>query len=280
MRLTITIMALVLLAIPAAAQTLDGRPYSPEYDVNVDMYLNSYENAAPRVLHGGLEVYDILTRGSHLKPEKKGAVLEYANWVARASLPGGKTAGGTLAGEQYVLYVMSGEGTIAGARNKADLYTNMTVLVPEGVRFTMTAVGSEPLAMFVLSEPTYEGFTPAKDIVIKDENLIPISNTKGHWCHIMRSIFGKRDGLATAFNVLTVDIAPMTIPHPHSHGGAFEELWTVIDGESIAFLDKHLRVQTPGMGYLAPPDGDSPHSNINVSDRMVKMLYVLSRKDQ
>lgn len=280
MRLIHAICCALLAAAPAAAQNLDGRPYSPEYDVDVDMYFNGYVNAAPRMLHGTLEVRDILTRGRHKDPEKKGAVLEWANWVGRASLQGGSTAGGTLSGEQYVLFVMSGEGTIAGTRAKAALYPNMAVLVPEGVRFTMTAVGSEPLVVLVYCEPTFEGFKPLKDLAAVDENLQPISGTTGHWCHIVRGLFNQTNGLATTDAVITVDIAPMTIPQPHSHAENLEELWTCIHGESFAFIDKHLRRQIPGMGYLVPPDGDSPHSNINVSNGMVKMLYALSRRDQ
>ena len=279
--LTACMLLATLAAGPARGQYLDHRPYSPEYDADIDLYLNSYENSEPRTLHGNLVVRDILTRGSHLDPPRQGAVLEYANLLALAELPAKEAIDTILMNEQYVLYVMSGEGMIVAGRRKDDLHTNSAVFIPEGRRFSMAATGDEPLVMLLLSDPTYDGFEPATDIVVKDENTIPISNTRGHWCHIVRGLFNQGNTkLATVGNVLTVDIAPMTIPHPHSHEGAFEELWTVIHGESIAFLDKHIRHQTPGMGYMAVPDGNSPHSNINETDGMVKMFYVLSRKDQ
>jgi mannose-6-phosphate isomerase-like protein (cupin superfamily) len=279
--LTVCILLATLAAGPVSGQYLDGRPYSPEYDADIDLYLNSFENSDTRTLHGNLLVRDILTRGSHLDPPRQGAVLEYANLLARAELPSKQAFDTTLMNEQYVLYIMSGEGMIVSGRKKSDLRTNMAVFIPEGRRFSMAATGDEPLVMLLLSDPTYEGFEPATEIVVKDESTTPISNTRGHWCHIVRGLFSQGNTrLATVATILTVDIAPMTIPHPHSHEGAFEELWTVIHGESIAFLDKHIRHQTSGMGYMAVPDGDSPHSNINESDGMVKMLYVLSRKDQ
>ena len=120
MRLIVSILAVLLITAPAGAQNLDGRPYNPDYDVDVDMYLHSYENSSPRMLQGALEVQDILTRGQHLKPAKRGAVLEYANWLARASLAGGKSIDATLKGEQYVMFIISGEGTLTAGEKKTD----------------------------------------------------------------------------------------------------------------------------------------------------------------
>ena len=141
----------------------------------------------------------------------------------------------------------------------------------------MSSTGDEPLTMFIISEPTPEGFKPVGNMVVKDENTIPISSTSGHWCHITRSLFGSGDGLAT-IGVITVAVDPMTFPHPHSHEGAFEEVWAAIKGTSLAFLGKQIRKQPPGTAYMIPPDGNTPHSNVNTSDRQIKFLYFSSRK--
>ena len=61
--------------------------------------------------------------------------------------------------------------------------------MPIGIEFTMTNTGEEPLKMFVFAEPVYEGFKPSREILVKDENTIPIGTTKSHWSHILRVLF-------------------------------------------------------------------------------------------
>ena len=270
------LLAVFILCCPAAsfAQTLDGSPYTPGKDADVSLYLNDYRDADVVITHGALEERAILTRGSHLNPPGKGEVLEFAKRFSHATLPVGKsTRSLKLDGEQEVYYVISGAGTMKSGEESIDLYGGICMLVPEGKRFSISNAGNEPLTMYLIVEPVPEGFKPVKDIVVKDENVMPIVNTKGHWCHITRGILNTNDGLATIGTVLTVGIDPMTIPHPHSHEGAFEEVWTCISGRTLAFIGKQIFWQEPGMGYLITPDGNTPHSNINVSDKPAKMLY-------
>ena len=47
-----------------------------------------------------------------------------------------------------------------------------------------------------------------------------------------------------------------------------------LSGNSINYL---LRMQRPGMAYMARPDGAMVHSNINFGDRPVKFLYFVNR---
>ena len=96
-------------------------------------------------------------------------------------------------------------------------------------------------------------------------------------CSQQPGLFGSGDGLAT-IGVITVAVDPMTFPHPHSHSGNFEEVWAAIKGTSLAFLGKQIRKQPPGTAYMIPPDGNTPHSNINTSDRQIKFLYFSARK--
>jgi hypothetical protein len=44
-------------------------------------------------------------------------------------------------------------------------------------------------------------------------------------------------------------------------------------------LGKQLRLQTSGTAYMIPTDGNTPHSNINHTDKPVKLLYFAVRKD-
>jgi len=59
------------------AQTLDGTPYTPGVDADVDMYMNTWKNSEPVITHGTLEERAILTKGDPLNPPSKGAVLKY-----------------------------------------------------------------------------------------------------------------------------------------------------------------------------------------------------------
>ena len=79
--------------------------------------------------------------------------------------------------------------------------------------------------------------------------------------------------------MLTVTYDPMTIGHPHSHDAGVEEVWTAITGSSIAFIGKEIRMQHPGTGYMIPPDGKTPHANINDSNKQIKMLYFARYRD-
>lgn len=269
-----------LMVKPVFAQNLDGEPYTPGKDANIDLYMTSYVDSAPFTTHGNLIEKNILTKGDPLNPPAKGAVLKYVNRFTFAELPANKsTTPTTLKGEQEVFYINSGKGVISTGKNKADLFKGIAVLMPAEKNFTITNTGTEPLTMYLISEPVPAGFKPVKDMVVKNENTMPIVSTNGHWCHIVKDIFSKRDGLGTMYAVLTVGLDPMTISHPHSHNTDFEEVWTEMDGTSIAFLGKQIRTQPPGTAYMIPPDGKTPHCNINQTDKPVKLLYFSTRFD-
>ena len=54
------------------------------------------------------------------------------------------------------------------------------------------------------------------------------------------------------------------------------QLWTAIEGDSLAFIGTELRVQHPGTAYMIRPDQVMTHSNINSSDAPVKFLWFSS----
>lgn len=274
------IVCIAALALPAAAQNLDGRPYTPGVDPDIDMFIGNWKESMPQKTHGSLVERDILTKGDALKPPRKGAVLTYINRFTRATLgPREATQPVTLKGEQEVLFVDGGRGRISAGNDTADLYPGIAVLVPAELSFTMTNTGDEPLTMYLINEPVPDGFRPNTKILVRDENTTPISSSNGHWCHIVKGLFGTADGLGTLESVITVSFDPMTIGHPHSHIPGCEEVWTAVEGTSVAFIGKQIRMQEPGMGYMIPPDSNTPHSNINTSGKRVKLLYFARYND-
>jgi mannose-6-phosphate isomerase-like protein (cupin superfamily) len=242
----------------------------------IDNYFADWHTASAHTLRGALEVRDIFTKGNPQAPAQKGAVLRFINSYSYATLaPGSATKPTRLDGQQEIYFFVSGRGTATAAGHSDDLYTNIAILVPANLEFTLKNTGSEPLAMYVINEPIPAGFRPNASILVKDENKIPISSSDGHWAHIVKTLFVTDDGLGTLQSVLTVALDPLTIGRPHvvDHDD-IEEVWSALDGTSIAFVGNQLRKQTPGMAFYHIPDNKTPHTNINQNeDSQVRFLY-------
>ena len=255
---------------PAFAQTTGDR---------IDLYFGDWHTSPSRIMHGTLEARDILTRGEALKPAKRGAVLRFINAYAYATLaPHASTKAERLDGQQEIYFIRSGKGTAHTGGQSVDLYQNMAILVPAGLPFNLENTGEQPITMYVINEPTPPGFRPNTSILARDENQLPIASSSGMWAHIVKTLFVTTDGLATLQAVLTVTLDPLTLGKPHpvpdEDSNDIEEVWTALDGTSLALVGNQLRRQTPGMAYLHVPDNQTPHTNINSNeDSQDKFLY-------
>jgi len=244
-----------------------------------DLYFGDWHTSPPRVVHGALDERDILMRGDALNPAKKSAVLRFINSYAYATLaPHKATKAEQLDGQQEIYFVQSGKGTARAGNQSVDLYRNIAVLVPTGLNFSIENTGDQPMTMYVINEPTPPGFRPNNSLLARDENQLPISSSKGMWTHIVKTLFVTSDGLGTLEAVLTVTLDPLTIGKPHpvpdEDTDEIEEVWTALDGTSLAMVGNQLRRQPPGMAYLHIPDNKTPHTNINGSeDSQDKFLY-------
>lgn len=283
MRLRVSLLCFafaLVISNPALSQRLDPGPYVPGVDPDIDMYMGSWKTSLPLSTHGSLVERSVLTKGDPQKPVVKGAVLKFLNRFSHASLAAyNTTTETTLKGEQEIIYILSGKGTLTSGAKTYELFHDICLLIPPGLPFTIKNTGATGMEMFLASEPVPQGFRTNREILVRDENTIPILSTNGHWCHIVKRLFATEDGLGTMESVITVTVDPMTIPHPHSHVEGCEEIWTQMKGTSLCFIGKHIRWQEPGTGYLVPPNGNTPHSNINVSDEPVKFLYLSRFKD-
>jgi len=254
-------------------------------DRRIDMFMGDWRDSMPRHAFGSLVLRDILTRGDNFAPPQPGAILQAANYLAYGRLqPRDSTAPSRLDREQIVYYVVGGNGEITAGGKTAALHKDIAVFVPANLEFVIKNTGSVDLTMYVVSEPTPEGFAPAKEMLVTDERRVPvrtpmaaspytIQGASGHWAHIVRDLFSRTDGLATIGDIITVTIDPLTMGEPHPHNPGQEEIWAAIDGSSLAFLGSELRVQRPGMAYMIRPDRSMTHSNINSGDTPVKFLW-------
>lgn len=252
----------------ALAQQVDS-------STQIDMYFGDWRASTPRITHGSLEERDILTRGDAFAPLRKGAVLRHVNSFSYATLaPHASTAATRLEGRQEVFYVWSGRGTVTAGGDTAALFRNIAVLMPTGLEFTIRNTGGEPLAMYLIDEPVPAGFRPNPKMLVRNENLLPISSTNGFWAHIVKPVFTTADGLGTLESIVTVTLDALTIGRPHLDTHDLEEVWTALENTSLAFLGSELRKQGPGVAYMHPPDNLTPHSNINYLEQgQVKFLY-------
>jgi mannose-6-phosphate isomerase-like protein (cupin superfamily) len=245
----------------------------------IDFYFGDWHASTSRTTRGSLQERDIFTRGDALNPTQKGAVLRFVNAYIYATLaPHASTKATRLVGQQEIYLVESGRGTATAAGQTADLSRNIAVLVPANLEFTIKNTGDQPLTMFVINEPTPAGFRPNSSMLVRDENKLPISSSDGMWSHIVKTLFVTADGLATLQSVLTVTLDPLTIGKPHPVPGEdtndIEEVWTALDGTSLAFVGNQLRRQPPGMAFYHIPDNQTPHTNINQNeDSQVRFLY-------
>lgn len=254
-------------------------------DRRIDMFIGDWRDSMPRHAYGSLVLRDILTHGDNYAPPQPGAILQAANYLAFGRLvPQDWTTPTKLDHEQNVFYFVGGSGEIEAGGKTVALHKDIAVFIPANLEFVMKNTGNDDLTMYVVSEPTPEGFKPVTQMLSTDERQVPvrtpmyaspytISGASGHWAHIVRDLFSRTDGLATIGDIITVTLSPLTMGEPHPHNPGQEEIWAAIDGDSLAFLGTELRVQHPGMAYMIRPDRAMTHSNVNAGDTPVKFLW-------
>ncbi len=250
----------------AREDALDPAPIDPAVDPNIDMFINDWRNSRPRAMYGKLVFRDILTRleGSDpLHPTKKGAVLVNITAISHATLdPGAVATGKTSGGERQVFYTVSGAGQITVNARSYDVHKGTGFTLTPDFDFKLTSTGKEPLAFYVRTEPLPGDYQASTDLVVvqRFENDRRVG---AHWAHINNR---GPNGMSL------INIAPHTIPQPHSHAG--EECWIMVEGETVLLLGKQIRRMTAGSAYKIPPTGIAAHSNLNMGDEPVQMIFM------
>jgi mannose-6-phosphate isomerase-like protein (cupin superfamily) len=213
---------------------------------------------------GALEERPILTPGNPNAPAHRGAVLRILSSYTYATLAAGaSTETRALTKQQEIFFLTGGSGAIMSVGNSQALSPNSAVLIPAGLKFSVKNSGHNLLTMYVMTEPTPEGFRANEKVIVKDEKSLPIDKPGERWSYMTKTLFAKSDGLASLENVSTVVLSPRTLGRPIARGLGTEEIWTSLQGTTLAFLGNQLRKQAPGVTYLAPEDNETPHSNIN-----------------
>lgn len=128
--------------------------------------------------------------------------------------------------------------------------------------FKLTSTGQQALSFYVRTEPLPANYQLDGSIVVMNrfDNDRRVS---AHWDHI-------NDGGPNGMSLIA--IAPHAMPQPHSHPG--EECWIMVEGESVLSLGKNILRMTPGQAYKIPPTGITAHSNMNMGDEPVEMIFM------
>jgi mannose-6-phosphate isomerase-like protein (cupin superfamily) len=268
-RVVLIFSVYMLSGICASAQT---------YGDQLNTYFSDWHKAPVRTAYGHLTEQDILTRGDALHPSAAGAVLRSASAYEYATLaPHASTSSIRLKDQQQIYFVVSGSGKAIAGKQSVELSTNIAVLMPADLEFTLTNTGDQPLAMYLIEEPISPGFHPNNSMLVRDENALPFSSTDTQWSYMVKKIFVASDGLATLKEISTIYVDPLTIGRPQSTvSPETESVWTALRGTGIAFVSNELRRQPPGLTFAEVPDGKTPYSIANPNeDSQLKFLHFL-----
>jgi mannose-6-phosphate isomerase-like protein (cupin superfamily) len=263
---------------------LVNTPYQEGIDPDPEMFFENREKMHT-VVDGAVnwtQLLNPLAGNDPLFPKEKGAVLVELKGVAHAFInPGAKSDPVTLRDEQRIYYFYRGNGKVSCNGKTADVRDGIGLLIPPGLEYTLENNGADVLAMYIIQEPIPEGFTPNKEMLVKDEYKLTFLSGGGHWWHLgTERLFSKEEGLAVLTGCRPVKFDAMTMSQPHSHNKNSEECWFSVRGTSNkALLGKKFFDFPPGTIYKVPADAVSAHANINTSeDSSMKVFWMMISK--
>ena len=283
-------LAVVLVALPASLLAQQGtappRPVEPRSNdrvgISIDRFIGDASAAPSRVSHDVMLTRSILRAGDPHRPGEKAAVLRAYEDAVLATLPGRNVTPLVRMPQLLVLVVQSGEGIIDDGGSEWDLRPGMAVLVPPNAAHRLTNVGDAPLQMIMLSRDLEPEVTPRTELLVRDVNVLGYSEKGGHWSNMAKYVFSgahTNDGLHSNDRIYIVYMGPMTIAGPHAHSPETEEVWIKItDGSALMQLGSEIRQWPINVGFLAPPNGQTVHAALNLSDTVQAWLY-FSRSD-
>ena len=215
----------------------------------------------------------MLRNGNPNVPGPAGAVLEYRTQIAKATLLPKSSTPLMSINNQFLFYVVSGEGRLDDGTQSWDLHNGITMLIPPDVKRRFVNTSNEPLEMVMVEWPA--NAIARKDILVRDVTLLPYCEENAHWNNMSKCVFTQADGMTG--RVLLVMLMPMTMAAPHPHVPGTEEIWTKLTpGNALLLLGSELREHAAVQRLPGdPPNGNTWHGQMNPSKTQVEMwLYV------
>ncbi|MFP5275935.1 MAG: cupin domain-containing protein [Acidobacteriota bacterium] len=245
--------------------------------VSVDRFIGNPVNNPVHLSHGTLVIHEILRAGDPDHPGPQGAVLQYRKLLATAQLDGGAQTPLETYPDEYMFFVLSGQGRLDNGKDYWDLRQDIAILVPPGAahRFVNTSE-DQPLRMIMLQWSG--GPNAKKDLIVRDVKKLPWCEENAHWANESHCIFSANDGLIAGERIYTVMVPPWSVSQPHSHTPGTEEIWTLLTPEPAqVLLGSDLRQLNQGQAYLVPPTGKTDHSNMNFSKTKTQWWLYIAR---
>jgi mannose-6-phosphate isomerase-like protein (cupin superfamily) len=278
-----SLLGSILIVGSALAQTSAAPPRPTEPPANdrvgisIDRFIGDASRAPSRVSHDVMFTRSILRTGDPLQPGEVGAVLRYNHEIVVATLPAKNATPLTRVPRQLIFIVQGGAGRLDDGERWWELRPGIAALVPPELAHRLTNTGDAPLQMLMLSRDLEPAVTPRTSVLVRDIDRLALTERNVHWSNMAKYVFsGARteDGLHWADRVYIVYMGPMTIAGPHAHTEEQEEVWIKLtDGDALMQLGSEIRPWPINAGFLAPPNGQTVHAAINVSDDIQAWLY-------
>lgn len=240
-------------------------PTNQESGVDIDQFIGYPGKSFTRIVNG-MMTQSMLRAGNPYKPGPAGAVLEYRDDLAVATLPPHYESGSAATDQVTFYYVQDGVGHVdAGPGTQSyDLHKGVGILLAPGTKQHFVNSGDSKLSMIMLSWTRNDGLKVAQPIRVVDSDKSPLSDRRAHWVHSGKPMFGMEDGVNITISPIL--IPPGTYAGPHAHPETVEEIWVKVGSDiGYAILGSEIR-EIDGTGaFLAPPNGITVHSSMNLT---------------
>jgi mannose-6-phosphate isomerase-like protein (cupin superfamily) len=268
---------------PAAEQpsttNLREPPSNMQTGVSIDRYIGDASKSPSRQWMNVMFTQNILHSGNPdpTKPGDPGAVLRYTKSLDLATLPAKNITPLLRQPDQFIIYIESGQGRLDDGSQYWDLREGIAILMPPNAPHRFTNTGDAPLKMLVLTYDM-ENVKPRDGILVRDTNLMAMTEDNVHWSNMSKYVFLGPDGISANDHVLLVYMGPMTIAGAHAHTPEQEELWAkVSDGPSLMQVGSEIRHWKSNMALLVPPNGKTVHAAMNLSPDKIQYWFYYSR---
>lgn len=256
-------------------------PSNTESGVDTDRFIGTPNTAFTKVWNG-LMTRSMLRAGDPYTPGPQGAVLEYRDDLSVATLPGRYQSGVTAAPGITFYYVQGGVGRVDMGPGTPgyDVHPGVGILFAPGAKQHFTNTGDAPISMIMMSWTKNDGMTVKAPLKVVDTvpKELGAGGNRAHWTMIGgKGMFNNADGVNITMSA--IHIPPMSYTGPHAHTKGVEEIWVKTGFDtSYAVLGSEMRkLDGPGV-LLAPPNGLTTHSSMNLNEDHANIWLYLSRR--
>jgi mannose-6-phosphate isomerase-like protein (cupin superfamily) len=229
----------------------------------------------------GLKTRSMLTGGDPYHPGPQGAVLEYRDDLAVATLDAHSQTSVAESPEIYFYYVQGGTGRVDNGPDTQsyDLHTGVGILFDKGAKQHFVNTGDDELSMIMLTWKNNDGMKVKQPMKVVDTATKPLNGAnRAHWNMIGgKGMFNGADGVNITASA--IQIPPVSYSGPHAHTKGVEEIWVKTGADvGYAILGSEMRKIDGSGAFLAPPNGLTTHSSMNLNEDHAAIWLYLSRR--